>query len=280
VPADQIERWRQIQTQWIFIGRGNYDRTFYHIAVYKEYLPWLHFHKFQCEVDFDPLKPVEAEVQFRGQLQAILNTEERHLFDAISGTISGRGPGFQSIYREILPPQLRGKLEWTSFTYEYEAADLAIRTKFNQNLVLISLAVLNDYNTVPALKLLQKDGHELSDRLRHICKSNNADLHWISILRSVFQFSGGGENILLKCFDSKRPAARNANLCSLFMGIVASKPFGFFDVQKMRDALSKSKVFDTVDISTLKIGTITVQIMGFLSFGHIQRLVRYLKSYA
>jgi hypothetical protein len=112
---------------------------------------------------------------------------------------------------------------------------------------------------------------------RHLV--NAEDLHWVSILRFVFEFSGARKNFLEGHYDPESTAIQNATLCSVFMGIAASKSFGSFDVQKMRNALSKSKVFATVDVSTLAIGTLTVEMMKFLPFGNIQHTVRCLRPY-
>jgi hypothetical protein len=164
-----------------------------------------------------------------------------------------------------------------------------VRTKFVQNLFFIVLNVLNDYETPLALELLGKSENELLETFwkvgnirgwrpkRHLVDAD--DLHWVSVLRFVIQFSNGRENFLEGHYDLESTPIQNATLCSVFMSIAASKPFGSFDVQKMRNALSKSKVFDTVDVSKLEIGTWTLKLGNLLPFGNIQYAVRCLWSY-
>ncbi len=173
----------------------------------------------------------------------------------------------------------------------FQTADPTLRTAFVQNLFFILLNVLKDYETPLALELLGKSEHELLEtfrKVRDICNwrpkrhlANAAeDLHWVSILRFVWEFSGARKNFLEGHCDPESTAIQNTSLCSIFMGSAASKPFGSFDVQKMRNALSKSKVFAAVDVSTLAIGTLTVEMMEFLPFGNMQYTVRCLRPYS
>jgi hypothetical protein len=147
----------------------------------------------------------------------------------------------------------------------------------------------NKYDNRLGLELLGKDEHELLQdfrRLRGILRAwpvkdhSSTDLSWASILRSALEFSGATENFLRKYLDPEFTAPQNARLFSTFMEIDLLKPFGRFDVQKMRNALSKSKLFRTVDINAFEIGTYTIELMSFLPFGYIQYFVRCLKSHA
>jgi hypothetical protein len=162
------------------------------------------------------------------------------------------------------------------------------------------LNLLNNYDKPPALELLRKDQCEVLQAFREIRRSRfnwrprisaaqfetqdrskkscDIDLHWISIIRKVLEFFGGRENVLQENFDPDFSAIDNANLCAALLGISGSNPFGKFDVRKMRNALSKSKLFANDDISTLEIGTLTIRMMNFLPFEYPSHLVEYLKS--
>jgi hypothetical protein len=168
----------------------------------------------------------------------------------------------------------------------FQSADPTLRTKFVQNLYFIVLNALNNYETPLALELLGKSEHELLETFRQVRDIrgfrpkrhlvNAEDLHWVSILRFVWEFSGARKKFVGEHYDPESTATQNVTLCSVFMGVATSKPFGSFDVQKMRNALSKSKVFATIDVSTLAIGTLTVEMMKILPFGNMQHTVRCL----
>jgi hypothetical protein len=162
-------------------------------------------------------------------------------------------------------------------------------------LQFISLNLLDDYDKPPVLELLGKDQCEVLQAFRETHRnlsnwsprisvakfetrnrskeSDDIDFHRISVLRSVLEFSGGRENFLQKHFDPEYSPIYNANLCSALIDISGSNPFGKFDVRKMRNILSKSKLFANDDISTLEIGTWTIQMMKLLPFEYPRRLV-------
>jgi hypothetical protein len=78
---------------------------------------------------------------------------------------------------------------------------------------------------------------------------------------------------LQKYFDPEYSPIYNTNLCNTLIDISRSNPFGKFDMQKMRNILSKSKLFANNDISILEISTWTIQIMKLLLFEYPRRLV-------
>ncbi|PMD55331.1 uncharacterized protein K444DRAFT_667156 [Hyaloscypha bicolor E] len=285
MPVDQIgpqnSNWNRIkQAKWIFVCGKSYDSKFCCVAVHEDYLPWLRRLGLKFEIPL-PLEP-EVGIRIRGSYTAAINAEERCFNDAVNAIITGCDPGLGSRYRELVPLRLRGTLEWVIVSHEV-LEDSMVRTKFVQNLFFIVLNVLNDYETPLALELLGKSENELLETFwkvgnirgwrpkRHLVDAD--DLHWVSVLRFVIQFSNGRENFLEGYYDLESTPIQNATLCSVFMSIAASKPFGSFDVQKMRNALSKSKVFDTVDVSKLEIGTWTLKLGNLLPFGNIQYAV-------
>jgi len=151
------------------------------------------------------------------------------------------------------------------------------------------MSVYNNYDKASVLRLLKKDEDELLKRFRQVHDNRRwrprhqvskvSDLHWASLIRFVLYFSDGRENFLQGHYDSKCTDLDNANLCSAFLGITGSKPFGSFDVQKMRNALSMSKVFNTVNVRGLKIWTLTIEMMKFVPFGTMQPVVGCFKLY-
>jgi hypothetical protein len=103
--------------KWIFVGGKSYDNTFQRIAVYEDYLPWLQFLGLKF-VPLDPLKPEEAEIRMRGSYAAATNAEERFLDDAIHAITTGRNPGLESRYRELVPLRRQGTLEWAIWSHK------------------------------------------------------------------------------------------------------------------------------------------------------------------
>lgn len=102
----------------IFIGGKSYDNTFYRVAVYEDYLPWLRLLGLKFELLLDPLEPEEAEILVRGSHVAAINAQERCLDDAVDAIITGCDPGLESRYRELVPLRLRGTLEWAIVSHE------------------------------------------------------------------------------------------------------------------------------------------------------------------
>jgi hypothetical protein len=87
----------------VFIGSKSYDNTFYRVAVYKDYLPWLQLSGLKFELSLNPLKPEEAEIRVRGSHVAVINAEEWFLDDTIDVILTGCDPGLESRYRELVP---------------------------------------------------------------------------------------------------------------------------------------------------------------------------------
>jgi len=71
-------------------------------------------------------------------------------------------------------------------------------------------------------------------------------------------------------WDPECTSTQNINICCVFIDTVTLKAFRRFDVQKIHNALSKSKLFAGFDVSTWKIRTLTAQIMNYFPFGQME----------
>jgi hypothetical protein len=84
---------------------------------------------------------------------------------------------------------------------------------------------------------------------------------------------------LQKYFNLDFLAINNANLYAALLRISKSNLFKKkFNMRKIRNALSKSKLFVNNNISTLEISILTIQIINFLLFKYLSHLIKYLKS--
>ena len=94
------------------------------------------------------------------------------------------------------------------------------------------------------------------------------EMQVISLARCLLEFSGGREDFEQHKFDKEFTANENANLCRDLIGITRSNFFGRFDMQKMLDALSMSKVFTDNDLQTINIVELSYQMMDSLPIGY------------
>jgi hypothetical protein len=86
--------------------------------VNEEYLSWLRLHEYKFELDPKPLEPEQAEVRCQGTWVATCNAEDRFFEDAVEAVFSGRGPGYESTFREIVPPRRQIQFEWASLSHD------------------------------------------------------------------------------------------------------------------------------------------------------------------
>ena len=90
----------------------------------------------------------------------------------------------------------------------------------------------------------------------------------ISLVRGLFELSGGLVDCRQHALDQEYTISDNLNLYMILVGVTGTNRFGDFDPKEMYDALSKSKVFvkDT-DIGTLDLVGWSLQMMEFLPIG-------------
>jgi len=161
--------------------------------------------------------------------------------------------------------------------------------------VFLGLNLLGNYDTRVALELLAKDEDDLlqpfqkghRDLFGAVSESEvpmkmlqGSELHNISLVRCLLEFSGGMVERRQHALDPEYPISDNANLFGLLIGIASTNRFGSFDSKQMHGALSKSEIFaGDPDISTLDTVEWSMQLMDFLPIGFPEGyLVRYLKE--
>jgi len=163
--------------------------------------------------------------------------------------------------------------------------------------VFLGLNLLGSYDSRLALELLAKDEDDLlqpfwkgrrvlfeaaSETEASMKMLEGLELHNISLLRCLLEFSGGRVERRQHALDPEHSISDNANLFGLLIGIAGTNPFGSFDSKQMHGALSKSEIFaGDPDISTLDTVEWSMQLMDFLPIGFPEGyLVRYLKGRA
>ena len=95
---------------------------------------------------------------------------------------------------------------------------------------------------------LEKDGLRL--------KQERFELQTVSLLRMLFEFSGGhleGRQHRFGTGDRDFTVGQNARLCGSVFGVDWSKPFGRFDPKAMHSALSRSVLVSPSEENALEI---------------------------
>lgn len=78
-----------------------------------------------------------------------------------------------------------------------------------------------------------------------------------------------------KHLSLKFTTIKNTNIYSIFLDIIILKLFKSFNMQKMHNALLKFKVFKAINISSLEIRILTLEIIDFLLFEYMQYIIEY-----
>lgn len=139
------------------------------------------------------------------------------------------------------------------------------------------------YDSHEALELLAKDEADLlqpfqkcrtdpfktlSERKAPIKTLHGSELQMISLVRSLFELSGGIVDCRQHAFDQEYTISDNLNLYMILVGVTGTNRFGDFDPKEMYNALLKSKAFvKDSDIGTLDTVGWSMQMIEFLPIG-------------
>ncbi|KAH8595124.1 hypothetical protein B0O99DRAFT_686979 [Bisporella sp. PMI_857] len=288
VPSDQIEPissdWYQISPAAGIYNIGN-NYGIHRVAVDDAYLPWLGLNFFKFELVLDPTNPLDIEARIHGKWVAKRNADTRFYQDALKAISSGR-PGLDLCYLNCALVRHQIPLECALLKHELEY-DSRVCAKLAQCLLFIALNLLDDYDTTSALALLGKNEHELLQGLwvnltelstyhsdislanfetRPRSVPNSVILHILSLFRYLVEFAGGKMNKRQHRLLPEYTANQNANIYGSAVNTNGSKPFGIFDPEKMRNALSKSLVFPD-DIGIPDIMELRNQMLVYLPMG-------------
>jgi hypothetical protein len=151
-------------------------------------------------------------------------------------------------------------------------------------LVLLALSLLEDYNTRSAIHLLEKnqdgvlqafrkDSTDLFKATFAKCQNRKAEAQLIGLVRRVFIFAGGLEDVHQLKFDSECTAIDNLNKLGSLVSITGSICFRNFDLQAILSALYKSKAITNGYIDTLDIAELISKLMTLLPIGFQSDLV-------
>ena len=139
-----------------------------------------------------------------------------------------------------------------------------------------------NYDSYEALELLAKDQADLlqpfekchtdpfktlSERKAPIKTLYGSELQMISLVRLLFELSGGIVECRQHTLDQEYTISDNLNLYIILVGVTGTNRFGEFDPKEMYSALLKSKVFEDSDISTLDTVGWSMRMMEFLPIG-------------
>ncbi|KAL8832499.1 MAG: hypothetical protein Q9191_000226 [Dirinaria sp. TL-2023a] len=153
---------------------------------------------------------------------------------------------------------------------------------FTQYLVFLDLNRQQNYDFYEALELLAKDQADLlqpfekchtdsfktlSERKTSIKTLHDLELQMISLIRLLFELSGGIVECRQHTLDQEYTISDNLNLYMILVGVTDTNRFEKFDSNEMYSALLKSKVFEDSDIGTLNTIEWSMRMMEFLSIG-------------
>ena len=160
-----------------------------------------------------------------------------------------------------------------------------VREKFSLCLVLLALSLLEDYNSPSAIQLLEKNQDEVLRAFRKDsadlfkaastkCQNRKGETHFIGLVRRVFIFAGGLEDVHQLKFDHEGTAIDNLNKLGSLVSITGLSCFRNFDLQAMLSALYKSKAITNEYIDNLDIAELISKLMTLLPIGFQSNLVR------
>ncbi|KAF4632745.1 hypothetical protein G7Y89_g5381 [Cudoniella acicularis] len=189
--------------------------------------------------------------------------------NALKAIRSRRSKGVKLCLRSIAPPSLATE------------SSPPVREKFPLCLILLALSLLEDYNGPSAIQLLkknqdkvlrafQKDSADLFKAASAECQNRKAQIHFIRLVRRVFIFAGGLEDVHQLKFDHEGTAIDNLNKLGSLLSITGSSCFRYFDLQAILSALYKSKAItneyiDNLDVAELISKLMTLLLIGFQS---------------
>lgn len=150
-------------------------------------------------------------------------------------------------------------------------------------MVFLGLNRQRSYDSHEALGLLAKDQADLlqpfqkchtdpfktlSDEPQaHTKMLHGSELQMISLVRGLFELSGGIVDCRQHALDQEYTINDNLNLYMILIGVTGTNRFGDFDPKEMCNALLKSKVFVDSDIGTLDTVGWSMRMMDFLPIG-------------
>ena len=151
-------------------------------------------------------------------------------------------------------------------------------------LVLLALSLLEDYNTPSAIQLLEKnqdgvlqafrkDSTDLFKAMSAKCQNRKAEAQLIGLVRRVFIFADGLEDVHQLQFDQEYTAIDNHNLLGSLVSVTGSSRFRNFDLQAILSALYKSKAITNEYIDGLDIAELISQLTASIPIGFQSNLV-------
>ena len=151
-------------------------------------------------------------------------------------------------------------------------------------LVLLALSLLEDYNTPSAIQLLEKnqdgvlqafrkDSTDLFKAMSAKCQNRKAEAQLIGLVRRVFIFADGLEDVHQLQFAQEYTAIDNHNLLGSLVGVTGSSRFRNFDLEAILNALSRSKAITNECIDALDIAELISQLTASIPIGFQSNLV-------
>ncbi|ETN44750.1 uncharacterized protein HMPREF1541_10420 [Cyphellophora europaea CBS 101466] len=246
------------------------------------------------DVDHDPTQPSDAEICVYGQIGAAQRARHCWISRVVDLTSPEYPPGVEQACRQHT--QERGWEEEldekvllrdisvsifvessnlaNSISHKFQQAPGNRRSIFWQNYVILCLLLHADHASEGVQTTLAINEEDLLDTLRSAIscskiparpKRERAQI--TSLLRALYTTAGGDINHLYQV-SGKYSASENRDLLGSIFGTRARIDFENYDVEKMRQRLSKSPMFSNVTLSAQNLEVLITQIRGCLYLGY------------
>lgn len=155
----------------------------------------------------------------------------------------------ESIYVFAARNQVGGLLRRAILSHDIEISGAGVRQNLARNLFILSLILCKDYNSS-----IRREFHCESSNgvVAHLKKSLQdcelslpfeAEVQLATLIRVLFEFSGGEVNNLHRCIPSAYTANANADLLARFLGITDINPVTDLDWTELHSTIMQSRLF-------------------------------------
>lgn len=269
-----------------------WDTHYYEVAMTGSCLQWLFDHDVpfllasESGLSYDLTEPSEGEVHVFGVMPAREMAARRFMLNAMEATSSARhGHGLDRYYlRNTSDKSVLATFMWTFLLRDISLSSAAVRRRFLQHCVFISLHALEDAESSSTLEVLERGEKTWINSIRDLCLDRirwplgnpKEEMHLALLLRGLFE-SAEETDWFLHCheFDTRYSAKDNIKKLGCLMDCdddPHSVPFGGLNQDRVRWMLSRCTMFNGA--GELDVTKLTEQIRNYVpvDFQDMERL--------
>ena len=134
--------------------------------------------------------------------------------------------------------------------------------------MVLSLSLLDNYSSTPAVKLLEKTQDEVLELVRdNYHNSDTGTPHTIALIRHLLVFCGGRDDAAQHEINLEFTSAGNASFYGSLVDVSGSNCIGSFESHAILQAISLSKAVADSAIRGLDIDTLASKLVAALPIG-------------